>query len=722
MRGNWAVCTVVLFAGPIALAQTPSLHWIGTSLRGIDGSSVCSGVSPDGQVAVGRFKRADAPYAEEGITWRQGTGMAGLGDLPGDAFVREATAASNAGEVLVGAGLGSWDQYHAVYATAAGVVDLEGPGEVHTRSIAWDVSADGTVIVGLRDTGPNRAFRWTAEQGMVLLGELENSATAVSHDGLTVVGATASAHSNQEAFRWRAETGMVVLGFFPGEGISTAVDTSADGTVVVGHGSRHIAGYTSTFTEAFVWTEEGGMVGLGTLADPPTQVLLSEAKGVSADGTVVIGLTYTTAGERVPFVWDATHGMRSLEDVFVNESGFDLSGCTLKAAMGISGDGQVIVGWGVTPNGKEGWVAVIPEPATLALLALGGLAFLRRCPGRVLRRRRGTPARPTGARRRPWLISLGLTLLAASGSAQAGTPRVYWADNDADNINRIWADGTGAETLLSTQPVPLGLAIDAEAGKMYWTDNGVSWDTTARGRICRANLNGSDPEVLYTTARGQNDGAGDVLLQLTLDVSARVIYFRENRGGIGDRVARMNYDASDVQTVLLDNALTMGLELDPVAGHLYFTSRPGPIIERCSLDGSGRETVVAAYAYSFSLDLDNQVIYGADSAESRIFRVGMDGTGMTDVITAVGSPRDVQRYGDHLYYTDVVVAWEEGPISVYARVLRANLDGSDLFVLQQKDRYQTPSDPIQLAVIPEPVTLSLLGLGVLALLRRRRRK
>jgi len=81
----------------------------------------------------------------------------------------------------------------------------------------------------------------------------------------------------------------------------------------------------------------------------------------------------------VAFVWDELHGMRDLKAVLEN-FGLDLTGWSLTSATGISLDGLTIVGDGLNPEGRtEAWVAVIPEPSTAALLALGLVVFgLRR--------------------------------------------------------------------------------------------------------------------------------------------------------------------------------------------------------------------------------------------------------------------------------------------------------------------------------------------------------
>jgi hypothetical protein len=77
--------------------------------------------------------------------------------------------------------------------------------------------------------------------------------------------------------------------------------------------------------------------------------------------------------------------MRSLRDLLVTGYGLDLAGWTLTEARDVSADGTIIVGWGTNPSGDtEGWVAEIepiPEPfsvATLAMAVCGLKIYYRR--------------------------------------------------------------------------------------------------------------------------------------------------------------------------------------------------------------------------------------------------------------------------------------------------------------------------------------------------------
>jgi probable HAF family extracellular repeat protein len=176
---------------------------------------------------------------------------------------------------------------------------------------------------------------------------------------------------------------MVGLGDLAGGVFSSeAYGVSADGSVVVGQSA------SASGAEAFRWTEGGGMVGLGDLAGG---VFSSSALGVSADGSVVVGYGNSASG-REAFLWDASDGMQSLRDVLIAGGATGLDDWSLTDATGVSADGRTIVGYGTNPLGEqEAWIATVPEPGTLAL-ALSGLMLLSVFAGQQFRcRRRAAP-------------------------------------------------------------------------------------------------------------------------------------------------------------------------------------------------------------------------------------------------------------------------------------------------------------------------------------------
>jgi probable HAF family extracellular repeat protein len=288
--------------------------------------SEADGVSADGSVVVGRS-------SDQAFRWTSNGGMVGLGDLPGGSFD--------------GGAIG--------------------------------VSADGSVVVGRSSSNSfTEAFRWTSGGGMVGLGILPgwagSLASCVSADGSVVVGYSSDSvlYSGGQAFRWTSGGGMVGLGFLPGASYSAANDVSADGKVVVG------ASGSASGAHAFRWTSGGGMVSLGDL---PGGAFSPDARGVSADGSVIVGLTTDSFSSPGAFYWTADGGMRELWDVLLSH-GVDpaADGWTeLSGAYGISANGTTIVGSGMRNGNTEAFVAVVPEPAGLTLLvASAALAVCRR--------------------------------------------------------------------------------------------------------------------------------------------------------------------------------------------------------------------------------------------------------------------------------------------------------------------------------------------------------
>ncbi len=240
-------------------------------------------------------------------------------------------------------------------------------------TVAYDVSADGAVVVGTAEgLLHGEAFRWTATSGVTPLGDLaggevSSTARAVSADGSIVVGESASA-GGVEAFLWTTASGMVGLGDLPGGDFeSRALDVSSDGSVVVGHAA---SGTGTQAAEAFRWTNEGGMQGLGRL--PGGRV--SSATAVSHDGETVAGLGGGAGFEA--FRWTEASGLVGL-------GSFPDATRLFSQAFGISGDGSVIVGDALSSRGVdafrwtevEGFVGlgdVLESPFTSIAYAVSG--------------------------------------------------------------------------------------------------------------------------------------------------------------------------------------------------------------------------------------------------------------------------------------------------------------------------------------------------------------
>ena len=383
MKARLMSCVGVLVFGVTAAQGAPSFQGLG-QLSGW-GSYRPWDVSADGSVVVG-FAQAPGAYGYEAFRWTRQEGLQGLGFLvppdPGyDLHGSEAYGVSADGSVVVGTGTLAyapnivWGWTEAFRWTEAGGMETiwrqpdPGSNPPWESSGAYGVSGDGLVIVGAGPTGS--AFRWTASGGMqdlsLLPGGTWSTACAASADGSVVAGYGSSALGEQ-AFRWTATGGTQPLEFLPGGDGSRASATSSDGTVVVGWST------SSAGLQAFRWVAGQGIQGLGYLPG----CIGSSAADVSGDGALVVGACWHNYGGD-SFIWDAVHGMRDLPDVLTSDYGLDLTGWQIQEVTCISADGMTIAGCGVNPSGQsEGWIATIPEPATLALLALGGSALMRR--------------------------------------------------------------------------------------------------------------------------------------------------------------------------------------------------------------------------------------------------------------------------------------------------------------------------------------------------------
>ena len=180
--------------------------------------SAASDVSDDGVVVVGQ-QTTPPLNREQAFRWTQSTGMTLLGTLFG-AGGSVATATNADGSVVVGfTGWGFFEAWR--WTPSGGMVGLgDLPGGEYS-STAWDVSPDGSLVVGFSSTNNGfEAFVWDAANGMRnlkslflnegldLTGWTLTQAKAVSADGRTFAGDGINPQGNEEA--WIASLGSAV--------------------------------------------------------------------------------------------------------------------------------------------------------------------------------------------------------------------------------------------------------------------------------------------------------------------------------------------------------------------------------------------------------------------------------------------------------------------------------------------------------------------------------
>jgi probable HAF family extracellular repeat protein len=195
------------------------------------------------------------------------------------------------------------------------------------------------------------SYSFQALGGLGGATSFNSNASALSADGSVVVGGIGGSGLPRQAFTWTLNDGMVGLGHLPGNPFGAgAHGVSADGSIVVGEDG-------SFPPNGFRWTASGGMVGLGAL---PGGSFNSGAMALSADGSVIVGNSSSSEGTQA-FRW-MTGGMEGLGDL--------AGGVFSSTALAVSADGDVIVGNGTSAVGTE---AFRWTPAS----GMVGLGYLR---------------------------------------------------------------------------------------------------------------------------------------------------------------------------------------------------------------------------------------------------------------------------------------------------------------------------------------------------------
>jgi len=205
------------------------------------------------------------------------------------------------------------------------------------------------------------------------------------------------------------------------------------------------------------------------------------------------------------------------------------------------------------------------------------------------------------------IVSPGRTFTPKQLKLEKTSGKLYWSDREGMRVMRAKLDGSDIETLVDTsqgdsRPGPdptkwcVGIAVDTEGGKFYWTQKGGHH--AGVGRIFRANVqvppgqsaeNRNDIELLFDNLPEPID--------LDLDPINRTLYWTDRgdppRGNTVNRApmdpeTRNGMDPEILFTHLMEG---IGLALD-LKGHRMFVTDFGGSVYSANLDGSNRKTLL----------------------------------------------------------------------------------------------------------------------------------
>ena len=206
------------------------------------------------------------------------------------------------------------------------------------------------------------------------------------------------------------------------------------------------------------------------------------------------------------------------------------------------------------------------------------------------------------------IIPEGVTFTPKQLQLDKQNGKLYWSDREGMRVMRANLDGSNFETLIETghgesdrrdaRNWCVGIALDMEAGKLYWTQKGP--DNAGVGRIFRANLeiprgqspaNRTDIELLFDNLPEPID--------LDLDLEHRTLYWTDRgdppRGNTVNRAPMDSVDGvrKDPEIVLAHLMEGIGLALDLKGRRMFLTDLGGSVYS-ATLDGSDRKTLLFA--------------------------------------------------------------------------------------------------------------------------------
>lgn len=200
--------------------------------------------------------------------------------------------------------------------------------------------------------------------------------------------------------------------------------------------------------------------------------------------------------------------------------------------------------------------------------------------------------------------------------------RLWWPDQQLNRVVSMLPDGTG----FKTYNIAGAYDVDVQGGMLYVTRQNS-------GDILRLDLSLNFPPAA-TVLSGLSS-------PFAIDVTADGMFW--SQVGTSNRLMRSNLDGSGAQTLLTG---VNAYDFEVTGGYIYLTTTDG-FVKRANLDGSGLTTLASGLGFLNGIDVTDDTIYvsalnGLTTLPSgtqtlgagRIFSMGLDGSGATEILRA----------------------------------------------------------------------------------------
>lgn len=214
------------------------------------------------------------------------------------------------------------------------------------------------------------------------------------------------------------------------------------------------------------------------------------------------------------------------------------------------------------------------------------------------------------------------------------TNQIYWVGRN--KLKRaVLTNGSNQETLatLTSNVAPRALKLDLLNSKVYWVEQLIG------DRIAKANLDGTSLETVIDGNTLSSSSVFTISEGLAIDENAGKMYFTASfaPSTVGSKIYRSNLDGTGLEILI---TFPIGLrfmgfiDLDLINNKIFWTDSEG--LHKANLDGTSMQTLVSQDLYGSDLFVDagNNKLYWTDG--SKLYSSELNGANQTHISLGTG--------------------------------------------------------------------------------------